>query len=103
MRSGDEHRYTLVWVVVVDGRVFVRSWYDAPAGWFRAFLDEARGSIRFGKRELVVRGRPVRSERLRKAVTEGYRKKYPGKGAQKWVVGFAEEHRELTTLELAPA
>ncbi|HVR43208.1 MAG TPA: hypothetical protein VMS56_07140, partial [Thermoanaerobaculia bacterium] len=39
VRSGDAHRYTGVWVVVVEGRAFVRSWGDAPSGWYRSFLD----------------------------------------------------------------
>ena len=30
VRAGTEHRYTGVWVVVVEGRVFVRSWNDKP-------------------------------------------------------------------------
>ena len=36
LRSGPEHRYIAVWVVVVDGRVFVRPWNDRPTGWYRA-------------------------------------------------------------------
>ena len=45
VRAGTEHRFTGVWVVVVDGRVFVRSWNDKPTGWYRAFLDETEGVI----------------------------------------------------------
>jgi len=33
VRAGTEHRYTGIWVVVIDGRVFVRSWNDKPTGW----------------------------------------------------------------------
>jgi len=36
VRSGTAHRFTGVWVVVVDDRVFVRSWNDKPTGWFQA-------------------------------------------------------------------
>ena len=32
VRAGAEHRYTGVWVVVVDDRVFARSWSDKPTG-----------------------------------------------------------------------
>ena len=49
VRAGAEHRYTGVWVVVVEGRVLVRSWNDKPTGWYRAFRAEARGSISFEK------------------------------------------------------
>ena len=30
VRAGTEHRYTGVWVVVVNDRVFARSWNDKP-------------------------------------------------------------------------
>ena len=36
LRAGTEHRFTGVWVVVVKGRVFVRSWNDKATGWRQA-------------------------------------------------------------------
>jgi len=102
VRSGAEHRYTGVWVVVVDDRVFVRSWNDKPTGWYRAFLDEPRGSVSLGDTEIRVRAAPVRSARIRRAVSEAYGRKYPTKGSERWVRGFAEPAREATTLELLP-
>ena len=100
VRSGTAHRYTGVWVVVVEDRVFVRSWNDKPAGWFRAFKKEPAGSIQAGDVEIPVRGKPVRSARLRDAVTAAYAEKYPTKGSQKWVEGFADPSRVINTLEL---
>ena len=84
VRSGSEHRYTGVWVVMIGNRVFVRSWYDKPTGWFRAFKKEPIGTIQAGKLEVPVRGKPVRSVRMRDAVT----------------VAFAEEvqHEGLTAV-----
>jgi len=102
VRSGTEHRYTGVWVVVVDGRVFVRSWNDKPTGWFRAFKKEPSGTIQVGKREIRVRASVPRSARIRDAVTTAYGEKYPTKGSRKWVEGFAEPERVLTTLEFLP-
>ena len=102
VRAGKEHRYTGVWVVVVDDRVFVRSWYDKPTGWFRAFKKEPTGTIQAGKLEIPVRGKPVRSTRLRDAVTVAFGEKYNTKGSQVWVKGFAEPARLLTTLEFVP-
>ena len=103
VRAGAEHRYTGVWVVVVEGRAFVRSWNDKPAGWYRAFRAEPRGSIQLAGREIAVRARQVRGERLRDAVTRAYAEKYDTKASQKWVRGLAEPHRAATTLELLPA
>ena len=102
VRAGDEHRYTGVWVVVVEDRVFVRSWNDKPAGWFQAFKKQPEGTIQVGDRELRVRGKPVRSARIRDAVTTAYAEKYNTKGSLKWVEGFAEPERVLTTLEFVP-
>jgi hypothetical protein len=103
VRSGTEHRYTGVWVVVIERRVFVRSWNDKPTGWYRAFRDEPRGWISLAGRERAVRARHVRGERLRRAVTGGYAAKYDTKASETWVRGFAEAGREATTLELVPA
>ncbi|HEU4586378.1 MAG TPA: DUF2255 family protein, partial [Gemmatimonadaceae bacterium] len=102
MRSGNEHRYTGVWIVVVERRVFVRSWNDKPTGWYRAFLREPRGSISLGTTERAVRGIRVRSERLRRAVSEAYAIKYDTNPSEKWVRGFAEEEREAVPLEMVP-
>ena len=102
VRSGSEHRYTGVWVVMIGNRVFVRSWYDKPTGWFRAFKKEPVGTIQAGKLEIPVRGKPVRSARMRDAVTVAIGEKYNTKGSKVWVDGFAEPARVLTTLELVP-
>ena len=102
VRSGTEHRYTAIWLVVVEGRLFVRSWNDKPTGWFRAFKKEPKGTIQVGDRELRVLGKPTRSARLRQAVTAAFAEKYDTKGSQRWVKGFAEASREINTLEFIP-
>ena len=102
IRSGTEHRYTGVWVVVVESRVFIRSWNDKPTGWYRAFRAEPHGSIQFDGREMKVRAIPTRSQRLRDAVTQAYGAKYDTKASQRWVIGFAEAERANTTLEVVP-
>ncbi|HWT00957.1 MAG TPA: DUF2255 family protein [Pyrinomonadaceae bacterium] len=103
VRAGTEHRYTGVWVVVVEGRVFVRSWNDKPTGWFRAFRKQPGGTLQVGELEIAVRARPVRGARIRDAVTAAYGEKYNTKASRKWVEGFAEPERALTTLEFVPA
>ena len=49
-----------------------------------------------------MRASHVRSERLRRAVSQAYALKYDTKASEKWVRGFAEKEREATTLELVP-
>jgi hypothetical protein len=102
VRAGTAHRYTGVWVVVVEGRIFVRSWNDKPTGWYRAFLAQPLGSIQLAGREIAIRARQLRGERLRDAATRAYAGKYTTKASEKWVRGFAEPHRSAATLELLP-
>jgi hypothetical protein len=102
VRSGREHRYTGVWLVVVDDRVFARSWYNKPTGWFRAFKEEPSGMIQVGDREIRVRSKPVRSQKMRDAVTAAFAEKYNTKGSRVWVEGFAEPERTVNTLEFVP-
>src|SRR2546423_7729224 len=76
VRAGTEHRYTGVWVVVVDDRIFARSWSDKPAGWFRAFKKEPKGTIQIGKLEITVQAKVPRSAHIRDAVTAAFGEKY---------------------------
>jgi hypothetical protein len=100
---GDEpHRYTGIWCVVVDERVFVRPWFDKSSGWRRAFREEPRGAVSVGEREIPVRGRPARGGRLFDAIDDAYAEKYDTKASLRWVRGFATPRRRKTTLELLP-
>ena len=49
------HRAIGIWVVVVEGRVFVRSWSMKERGWYRTFLAEPRGTIHVGDRAFPAR------------------------------------------------
>jgi hypothetical protein len=102
VRSGSEHRYTGVWVVVVGNRVFARSWSDKPTGWFRAFKKEPTGTVQVEKIEIPVHAKQVRSARVRDSVTKAFAEKYNTKGSLKWVEGFREPERVLTTVEFVP-
>jgi hypothetical protein len=103
IRAGMEpHKHTGIWFVVVAGRLFVRPWYDKPAGWHRAFLQDPRGTISVSGQEIPVRARQSRSERLFDAVDAAYAEKYKTKASLKWVRGFRLPRRRKTTTELLP-
>lgn len=105
VRAGmEDHRFIGVWAVVVDGRVFIRSWGLERRSWFHTFQAEPRGAIRVGEREMAVRAVRVTSERTKAAVDEAYAEKYDTPGAIKYVRGFARSRRRRdTTTELRPA
>jgi hypothetical protein len=96
------HRFTGVWPVVIDGRLFARSWTLTKGGWYRSFLDDPIGVIQVGDREVRIRARQVKSERLRDAVEIGYAEKYPTKASQKYVRGFRTPRRREATIEFVP-
>jgi hypothetical protein len=104
IRAGgkSDHRFIGVWPVVVDGRIFARSWTLKKDGWYRAFLEDPLGSIQVGDRTLRVRAVPVRSERLRDAVEDAYAAKYTTPGALKYVRGFRTKRRREATIEFVP-
>jgi hypothetical protein len=101
IRAGG-HRFILVWVVVVEGRVIVRSWNDKPGGWYRAFLAEPNGHVRLDDREVPIRAVILRSKRLNDAADDAYAAKYTAKADAKYVEGFRDPRRKATTLELIP-
>jgi len=103
IRAGSKpHRVIGIWVVVVEGRVFVRSWSLKPRSWYRTFREEPRGIIVIDERELRVRPIFTRSERLKKAVDHAYAEKYNTPGSLHYVKGFRQKQRRDSTTELLP-
>jgi hypothetical protein len=103
IRVGREHRFIGVWPIVVEGRLFVRSWTRKPDGWHRAFSKDPSGAIQVGTRKIPVRAVPVRSERMKKAVDLAYRTKFNTPASLKYVRGFHRPSRRNTTTEFVPA
>lgn len=102
VRAGDEHRFIHIWVVVVDGRVFVRPWNDKAGGWYREFLETKRGAVEVDDKEIAVRASRAPGARLNAAVDAAYAAKYTTKPNQTYVKGFATDRRRATTIELTP-
>jgi hypothetical protein len=103
VRAGTEpHKFIGVWMVVVDGRVFVRSWGLKPRSWWRTFATERRGTISIDGREISVRAVPTRSERLKDGVSRAYAEKYSTPASLKWVRDMSRKKSRDTTTELQP-
>ncbi len=96
------HRTIGIWAVVVNGRVFVRSWDVKDAGWYRTLVDEPHGVIEVNGRRMRVRAVRTRGERLKDAIDAAYAVKYNTPGSLKYVRGFRLERRRATTTELVP-
>lgn len=102
IRAGRDstHRVIGVWVVVVEGRVFLRSWSLKPRSWWRTFLEDPYGIMVVGKKEISVRAIQTRSERLKDLVSAAYKEKYNTPGSVQYVKDMSRKRSRDTTTEL---
>jgi hypothetical protein len=104
IRAGSEtdHRVIGIWAVVVDGRVFVRSYTMKPRSWWRTFLEDPQGEIFVAKRKrgIKVRAVQVKSEKMKDAVSAAYREKYNTPGSIRYVEDMSRSPSRDTTTEL---
>ena len=97
------HRVIGIWAVVVERRVFVRSWSLKPRSWYRTFLENPTGVIQIGAREFPVRAVQTRSDRVKDAVSRAYVEKYRTPAALKYARDLGRAKSRATTTELVPA
>jgi hypothetical protein len=93
-----------IWVVTVDGQVYVRSWHRRTTGWFGQVIKNRQAHVRVQGLDADVAvedigaGDPV----LRSAVDDAYRAKYAPHGGGS-VGQMTTEAAAATTLRLSPA
>ena len=106
IRAGTDstHRVIGIWSVVVEGRVFVRSWSMKPCSWWRTFLEDPRGEIFVTerKRGIKVRAVQVKSEKVKDSVSAAYKEKYNTPGSIRYVEDMSLRPSRDTTTELVP-
>jgi hypothetical protein len=100
--DGTLRRWVPIWVVRVDGQVYVRTWYRRDDGWFGHALNSRRARIRVPGLEVDVAVEDVGAadEDLRAAVNAAYRAKYGRYGGAS-VDGMTTGDAETTTLRLS--
>jgi len=104
IRAGKEstHRVTGVWMVVVEKRLFIRSWSMKRRSWWRTFLEDPYGSLFIGEKEIPIRAVQTRSERLKDLVSQAYKEKYNTPGSIQYVKDMSGKKSRDTTTELVP-
>lgn len=97
-----EHRVIGVWAVVVDGRVFIRSYKLKPGGWWDTFRKDAYGEIFVAgrKRGIKVRAVQVKSEKMKEKVSAAYKEKYNTPGSVGYVAEMSRSPSRDATVEL---
>ena len=104
IRAGSDstHRIIGIWAVVVNGRVFVRSYTMKPRSWWRTFLEDPHGEIFAAnrKRGIKVHAVQVKSEKMKEAVSAAYKEKYNTPGSIGYVAEMSRSLSRDTTTEL---
>ena len=89
-----------IWMVIVDGRVFARSWGLATRSWYNAFKEDNTGEILCGeaihKIKAIV---PDDIEALTKQINKAYLDKYDYGSNSYYANGIIEEKHAIKTME----
>jgi hypothetical protein len=105
VRAGKgREKFTGIWMVVVEGRIFARSYTLSERSWYTTLLDGDTGDIKCGKEIVAVKGsKPLDIKTITEAINKAYEKKYLVKSYnKKWVDGLAEPGRVARTMEFIP-
>ena len=102
--DGTRRRWVPIWVVAVDGQVYVRTWHRRTTGWFGQVLTEPSARVRVPglEADVVVAGVGAGPGALRITVDEAYRIKY-GRYGQNSVGQMVSDEAAAATLRLMPS
>lgn len=98
--DGKLHR-VIIWVVVVDGVPYVRSYRGPKGRWFRELLARKEGALMVGRVRYPVRPTLVKDEPTNERVSQAIRTKY--KTSKASVAGMVRPEVLATTARLEPA
>jgi len=105
VRAGkDRAKFTGIWMVEVDGRIFARSYNLSDRSWYTTFFNGEGGDIKCGKEIMPVKGvKPADLNTITEAINKAYEKKYLVKSYnKKWVDGLTQSERVERTMEFIP-
>ena len=92
-------RWLPIWVVCVDGEVYVRTWYRRTTGWYGRATRTGHARIRVAGLELAVDIDDLGARAPTEAINSAYVRKYGGGGSG----GMVSDETVATTLRLVPA
>jgi hypothetical protein len=65
-----------IWVVVVDGEPYVRSYRGADGAWYKRVLADGRAVLEAAGASIEARAEPEHGEEINERVSEAFRVKY---------------------------
>jgi hypothetical protein len=91
----------IIWIVVLDGVPYVRSYRGPKGRWFRELMARKEGAIKVGRVRYPVRPKLVKDSATNERVSQAIRTKY--KSSKASVVGMVLPEVLATTARLEPA
>lgn len=92
-----------IWMVVVDGRVFARSWGLSARSWYTSFLADKNGAIRIGEEAVPVQARAIAPEDpLQARISAAYLAKYDRGENSFYAQGITQPQHVAQTMEFLP-
>src|SRR4030095_9224597 len=78
VRAGKNRtKFTGIWMVEVDGRIFARSYYGADRSWYANLIQGDDGDIKCGKETISIKGvKPTDLNAVTEPINKAYEKKY---------------------------
>ena len=104
IKGGINHTTFLpIWMVVVNGRVFARSWNKSERSWFTAFQSDGTGAIQYGDKTLQVKGKKLNvDDPIHSSISKAYIKKYNQPENLKYSEGISRPDYFDHTIEFFP-
>ena len=105
VRAGKgREKFTGIWMVEVDDRIFGRSYNLSERSWYTALLNGESGDIKCGKEIIPIKGlKPADMKSITESINKAYEKKYLVKAYnKKWVDGLIQPERVARTMEFIP-
>ncbi|MEM9141476.1 MAG: DUF2255 family protein [Bacteroidota bacterium] len=102
IKAGKERETFLkIWMVVVQGRIFARSWNLSQKSWYTTFLDDPKGQIQCGETAYPISARiPKDLDRISEKINQAYLAKYNYGENGYYAQGIVQEKHWDKTLEL---
>lgn len=99
----DRDRFLDIWMVVVDGRIFARSWGLSERSWYTAFLQHGAGEIRCGEDTFAITARiPGDLQGLTLRIDQAYLDKYNHGDNAFYAQGIVRPEHAACTMEFIP-
>ncbi|MTI28734.1 DUF2255 family protein [Fulvivirga kasyanovii] len=89
---------TWIWVVMVEGELYVRAYNGTGSRWYKSAIDQGAGKIEAAGLVKSVRFKPV-SGKINEKIDEAYRRKYNG---SPYLNAMISERTKAATIQILP-